>query len=134
MSSGTGFRVRWGRARGWGGGGAPFHAPGTAISIETRRSLQLTDEQRDRLADTLRLAEALGGEALTIPAVGRRIADDVIHFAQANNVTQIIIGKATRSLWFEITRGSVVHDLVRRAGNISVTVIGGEALAWDPHH
>src|SRR6202165_2716092 len=106
MSSGTGFRVRWGRARGWGGGGAPFHAPGTAISIETRRSLQLTDEQRDRLADTLRLAEALGGEALTIPAVGRRIADDVIHFAQANNVTQIIIGKATRSLWFEITRGS----------------------------
>jgi K+-sensing histidine kinase KdpD len=75
-----------------------LHAPWTAISIETRRSLQLTDEQRDRLADTLRLAEALGGEALTIPGVGRRIADDVIHFAQANNVTQIIIGKSTRSL------------------------------------
>src|SRR6476659_4581733 len=47
-----------------------LHAPWTAISIETRRSLQLTDEQRDRLADTLRLAEALGGEALTIPGVG----------------------------------------------------------------
>ena len=61
----------------------------------------MTDEQRDRLADTLRLAEALGGEALTIPGVGRRIADDVISFAQANNVTQIIIGKATRSWWFE---------------------------------
>ncbi len=57
-----------------------LHAPWTAISIETRRSLQLTDEQRDRLADTLRLAEALGGEALTIPGVGRRIADDVIQF------------------------------------------------------
>src|ERR1700755_604436 len=35
------------------------HAPWTAISIETRRSLQLTDAQRDQLADTLRLAEAL---------------------------------------------------------------------------
>src|SRR6201987_1034396 len=67
------------------------HAPRAGISIETRRSLQLTDEERDRLADTLRLAEALGGEALTIPAVGRRIADDIISFAQANNVTQIII-------------------------------------------
>jgi len=64
-----------------------LHAPWTAISIETTRSLQLTDEQRDRLADTLRLAEAMGGEALTIPAVGRRIADDVINFAHANNVT-----------------------------------------------
>ena len=103
-----------------------LHAPWTAISIETRRSLQLTDEQRDRLADTMRLAEGLGAEALTIPGVGRRIADDVIHFAQANNVTQIIIGKSTRSWWFELMRGSVVHDLVRRAGNISVNVIAGD--------
>src|SRR5690242_4612202 len=103
-----------------------LHAPWTAIAIETRRSLQLTDEQRDRLADTLRLAEALGGEALTIPGVERRIADDVIKFAQANNVTQIIVGKSTRSRLFEIVRGSVVHDLVRRAGNITINVIAGE--------
>jgi two-component system, OmpR family, sensor histidine kinase KdpD len=103
-----------------------LHAPWTAISIETRRSLQLTDAQRDRLADTLRLAEALGAETLTVPGVGRRIADDVIQFAQANNVTQIIIGKSTRSWWFELMRGSVVHDLVRRAGNISVNVIAGD--------
>ena len=109
-----------------------LHAPFTAISIETRRSLQLSDEERDRLADTLRLAEALGGEALTLPAVGRRIADDIIGFAQANNVTQIIIGKSTRSWWFELRRGSVVHDLVRRAGNISVNVIAGEELAAEP--
>ncbi len=106
-----------------------LHAPWTAVSIETRRSLALTEEQRDRLADTLRLAESLGGEALTIPGVGRRIADDVINFAHANNVTQIIIGKSTRSRWFEIMRGSVVHDLVRRAGNISVNVIAGDELA-----
>src|SRR5262245_48679060 len=103
-----------------------LHAPWTAIAIETRRSLQLTDEQRDRLADTMRLAEALGGEAITIPGVGRRIADDLINFAHANNVTQIVIGKSTRSRWFELLRGSVVHDLVRRSGNISVHVIAGD--------
>ncbi|SDG55107.1 two-component system, OmpR family, sensor histidine kinase KdpD [Bradyrhizobium sp. Rc2d] len=105
-----------------------LHAPFTALSIETRRSLQLSDDERDRLADTLRLAESLGGEALTIPAVGRRIADDVVNFAQGNNVTQIVIGKSTRSRWFEMTRGSVVHDLVRRAGNITVHVIAGDEL------
>src|SRR5437879_5145653 len=103
-----------------------LHAPWTAVSIETRRSLQLTDEQRDRLADTMRLAEALGGEAITIPGVGRRIADDLVNFAHANNVTQIVIGKSTRSRWFELLRGSVVHDLVRRSGNISVHVIAGD--------
>src|SRR6201989_335873 len=94
-----------------------LHAPWTAISIETRRSLQLTDEQRDRLADTLPVGQALGAEALTTPPGGRRIADDIIGFAHANNVTQIIIGKSSRSRWFEIMQGSVVHDLVRRAGH-----------------
>lgn len=108
-----------------------LHAPFTAVSIETRRSLQMSDEARDRLADTLRLAESLGGEALTIPTVGRRIADDVVHFAHGHNVTQIVIGKSTRSRWFEMTRGSVVHDLVRSAGNITVHVIAGEELPGD---
>ena len=109
-----------------------LHAPWTAISIETRRSLRLSDQERDRLADTLRLAELLDAEALTIPGVGRRIADDIVDFAQTNNVTQIIIGKSTRSRWFEIARGSVVHDLVRRAGNITVHVIAGNELSDEP--
>src|SRR5712664_3339107 len=109
-----------------------LHAPWTAISIETRRSLQLTDDERDRLADMLRLAEALGGEALTIPGTQRRIADDILTFARSNNVTQIVSGKSTRTWWFELLRGSVVHDLVRRAGNISVNVIAGEELAAEP--
>src|SRR6202521_2413832 len=34
-----------------------LHAPWTALSIETRRSLQFSEEERDRIADTLRLSE-----------------------------------------------------------------------------
>ena len=105
-----------------------LHAPWTALYVETKRSLQLTEEERDRIADTLRLAQALGGEPVTIPGGDRRIADDVIAFAQANNITQVIIGKSTRSAWFELLNGSVVRDLVRRCGNISVHVIAGEEL------
>jgi len=109
-----------------------LHAPFTALCVETRRSLQWSEEERDRVADTLRLAEALGGEAITIPGGNRGIADDVIAYAQANNATQIIIGKSTRSRWFEILHGSVVHELVRKSGTISVHVIAGEDLARDP--
>jgi two-component system sensor histidine kinase KdpD len=109
-----------------------LHAPFTALCVATRRSLQWSEEERDRVADTLRLAEALGGEAITIPGGDRSIADDVVGFAQANNVTQIIIGKSSRSRWFEILHGSVVHELVRRSGNISVNVIAGDELVRDP--
>jgi two-component system sensor histidine kinase KdpD len=109
-----------------------LHAPFVALAVETARSVSLSEEERDRVADTLRLAQALGGEAATIPGGDRSIADDIVSYAHANNVTQIILGKSTRSRWFEILHGSVVHDLVRRAGNISVNVIAGEQIAGDP--
>ena len=109
-----------------------LHAPWTALYVEGRRSLQLSEEDRDRVADTLRLAESLGGEAITIPDADGRIAGGVIAYAHSNNVTQIVIGKSTRSRWFEILHGSVVHELVRRSGNISVHVIAGDAVAGEP--
>src|SRR5467141_3807849 len=55
-----------------------LHGRWTALYVEGRRSLQYTEEERDRIADTLRLAESLGGEAVTIPSAERKIADDVI--------------------------------------------------------
>ena len=109
-----------------------LHAPWTALHVETRRAPQLREEERDKIAQTLRLAERLEGEAITMPASARRIADDVLDFARKHNATHIIVGKSTRSRWFELLRGSVVHDLVRRAGNISVHVIAGEEIATEP--
>jgi two-component system sensor histidine kinase KdpD len=94
------------------------------LSIETRRTQQLSEEARDRIAQALRLAEHLGGEAITIPGEARDIADDVIAFARTKNVTHIVVGKTTRSRWFEILNGSIVDELVRRSGPISVHVIG----------
>ena len=39
-----------------------LHGLWTALYIESRRSLQYSEEERDRIADTLRLAETLGGK------------------------------------------------------------------------
>ena len=105
-----------------------LHALWTALYVESKRSLQLSEEERDRIADTLRLAQALGGDPVTVPGGDRSIADDVVAFAHANNITQVIIGKSTRSRWFELLHGSVVRDLLRTCGNISVHVIAGEEL------
>src|SRR6185437_732997 len=45
-----------------------LHAPWTAIHVETSRTQRLSEAQRDLIADGLRLAERLGGEAMTVPA------------------------------------------------------------------
>ena len=105
-----------------------LHASWTAIHIETGRSLQFDETQRDGIAETLRLAERLGADPITIPSGGRRLADDIIAYARDNNLTQIVVGKTRRSRWFELMNGSVVHDLVKHAGNISVHVIAGDEL------
>jgi two-component system sensor histidine kinase KdpD len=98
-----------------------LHAPWTVIYVETAQTQRLNDLERDRVAEHLRLAERLGASTITIP--GRNIADDVIAYAEANNITQIVIGKSDRPRWFEILHGSVVHELLRKAGPISVHVI-----------
>ena len=104
-----------------------LRAPWTALYIETVKSLGLPVVERDRIADTLRLAERLGGVAAALPGSGH-VAGDVIDFAHLHNVTQIVIGKSISPRWLELLGGSVVQDLVRRSGKISVHVIAGDAL------
>ena len=102
-----------------------LRVPWTAIYVETARTQQLNDAERDRIADHLRLAERLGASTITIP--GRNIADEVVAYAAANNITQIVIGKSARSRWFEIVHGSVVRELMRKTGQISLHVISADA-------
>jgi two-component system sensor histidine kinase KdpD len=101
-----------------------LRAPWTAIYVETARTQRLNDAERDRIADFLRLAERLGASTITIP--GRNIAEEVLAYATANNITQIAIGKSDRSRWFEMIHGSVVRELVRKTGQISVHVISAD--------
>jgi two-component system sensor histidine kinase KdpD len=101
-----------------------LRAPWAALYVETSRSTGLSEADRNRLAATLRLAEQLGAEVVTLP--GQNVAEDIIRYAAANNVTHIITGKPHQSRWRELFEGSVAHDLIRHAGNISVHVVSGE--------
>jgi two-component system sensor histidine kinase KdpD len=101
-----------------------FHAPWTAVFVETPRLDRLSDAERDRIADCMRLAAKLGGKTITLP--GTKIGEEIVNYARDNNITQIIVGKSARSRWFELLHGSVVRDLLQKAGGISVHVIAAE--------
>ncbi|MGA7674853.1 MAG: sensor histidine kinase KdpD [Rhizomicrobium sp.] len=102
----------------------------TALYVESPRHMGLSEVEKDRVADTMRLAQRLGGESVTIP--GRDIAQSILEYARKNNVTQIIIGKSERARWFEILHGSVVRDLMRESGAISITAVYAEGDAVAP--
>lgn len=104
---------------------AGLNAPWIAAHIETPASLSIGEADRRRVDNNLRLAEQLGAQAVTLQ--GQNIADEVIAYARAHNVTKIVIGKPEHSRWRELLMGSVVDDLVRRSGEIDIYVIRGEA-------
>ncbi|WP_439815638.1 ATP-binding protein [Zavarzinia sp. CC-PAN008] len=107
-----------------------LHAPWIALYVETRRSASLSLEERDRITELLRLAERLGAQTMSVP--GLRVADEVLRIARGNNVTQIVIGKSARTRLFELLHGSVVRDLLREAGPISIHVMATDEARPSP--
>lgn len=98
-----------------------LRAPWTALHVETRRAATLSAPERQRLAETLALASALGAETATIPAA--TVVDGLTAWAADARATQIVIGKSRRSRWFELRNGSVVDRLVRGVEGVAIHVL-----------
>lgn len=94
----------------------------TAVHVETGQDLNLSDVERDRISEAMRLAQKLGAETVTLP--GQDVADTIADYARANNVTHIILVQPPRSWWFELFRGSLARQLIRKAGGAGVHVLG----------
>src|SRR5262245_6827067 len=109
---------------------ADLHAKWIAVYVQIPRHLRLPQEERDRLSQTLRLAEQLGGETVTL--TGENVAQELLNYARSRNATKIIVGKPVRSAWKEWIFGSVVSELVHQSGDIDIYVITGEAGESQP--
>jgi len=95
------------------------------LHVETPGAAGLSDEGRRHLVETLQLAEEFGAETATVP--GRQVAEEILAYAAAHNVTRILVGKPSHSRWRDKLLGSNVERLVRGSGEVDVYVITGEA-------
>jgi len=107
-----------------------LRAPWAALYVEAPRATNLSEAERDRLAATLRLAEQLGGDAVTLP--GQDISGEILRYAAANNFSHLVIGRSDKPRWREFVEGSITHELIRYAGDISVHVISGKEREATP--
>ncbi len=107
-----------------------LRAPWAALHLETPQSVNLPEQDKDRLAANMRLADQLGAETVTLPAL--QPSREIIAYANANNFTHIVVGRPGKPRWRQFWQGSVTHDLIRYAGNISVHVISGDARDGEP--
>jgi two-component system, OmpR family, sensor histidine kinase KdpD len=97
-----------------------------AIHVESSRDARLTEGERNRIAECLRLAERLGAQAAMIPGDG--IADEILAYAQGNDVSTIIVGRPHRPAILDLFRPSVARRLVRRNESATIQIVTGEPL------
>ena len=84
----------------------------TVVYVETPSLLSLSDVQRNRRIDVLRLAESLGGETVTLD--GPSAADALLEYAQTRHATRVIVGTPKRRGWRAWLRPSTATELARR--------------------
>ncbi len=95
-----------------------------AVHVVSSRSFHTNENEKDSLADNLRLAEKLGAEIISL--TGDDVADEILELAQKRNVSQIIIGKPEHSRFWDLIHGSVVDKVIRNSQGISIHVIPGK--------
>jgi two-component system sensor histidine kinase KdpD len=101
-----------------------LHAPWLAVSVETPAFERLAEQERERVAANLALAQRLGAETLVVR--GQRASDELLALARERNATKILIGKPGDARWpWQRLRG-LVPELVAGSGTIDVLVTSGE--------
>jgi len=98
-----------------------LHAELVALYIETPSSIRLSAEDRERLAQHMRLVESLDGQALTLRADDA--AHEIVRYARSRNVTKIVVGKPTHPRWRDVLQPPFLDALVRESEEIDVYVI-----------
>ncbi len=99
-------------------------APWVALYVETHQHMALSEQDKDRIAQAMRLAEQLGGEAVTLQ--GEDVTAEILGYARDHNCTQLIVGRSRRHGWKRLFGSTVTDRLVAQSGFFDVLLVGGE--------
>lgn len=96
------------------------------VSVETPDLLKLSERERNRRIDVLRLAESLGAQSVTLG--GPSAAETLIEYAHMRNITRVVVGEVKRLGWRAWLRRSTATELVRRGRGFDVSVIARQEV------
>ena len=102
----------------------------SVVFVETPALLRLSDQDRNRRIDVLRLAESLGGETVTLD--GPSAAAAVAEYAQTRNVTRVLVGAPKRRGWRALVRPSTSTQLLKLARGFDVLMVSPSEQATEP--
>jgi two-component system sensor histidine kinase KdpD len=86
---------------------------------EGRRRAQSVEEER-QLRANLQLADELGAKVVWLRG---KVSEELVEYARANHISQLVIGHPTHGRWEEFLHGSVTSEILRKMPGIDVHVV-----------
>jgi two-component system, OmpR family, sensor histidine kinase KdpD len=99
-----------------------MHGDVFAVYVESEAP---TPREKKILESDFALAEKLG---IPIVKIKGEVAEELIKYAQQNNVTQIVLGHSQRTRMQEILRGSILSELARELKTIDIIVVASDTV------
>jgi two-component system, OmpR family, sensor histidine kinase KdpD len=92
----------------------------------------LSGSQPGHIEEHRALLEEFGGRYHEV--AGAEVARAIVQIARAENATQVVLGASGRSRWAQITRGSVISDVIRQSDRaFDVHVISTASSSAETH-
>ena len=85
----------------------------TAVYVETPDSSRLSAGQKDRIVESLRLAQSLGAKTLTLQ--GDSAARVFLEYAEAHDITKIVLAKPRMRLFGRLWGEAAVNQIIRKS-------------------
>ncbi len=96
------------------------------LHVTTPGRESLPEAAKDRIGETLRLAESLGAEVVQL-AAERDVSQQILDYARTRNVHRILLGRQRPRRWLAFGRESVAERLLNRSADFEVTLISADA-------
>ncbi|WP_295458191.1 two-component system sensor histidine kinase KdpD [uncultured Thiodictyon sp.] len=107
---------------------AGLHADWLAVYVETPRLQRLPAAQREGILKTLKLAQDLGAEGVSLSGVD--LVQTLLAYARGRNVSKLVVGRSGQPLLRRLLRPSPADRLVSQK-DMDVYIVGDEDAPGD---
>jgi two-component system sensor histidine kinase KdpD len=97
-----------------------MNADAVALYVEEKEA---TAEEERILHDDFALAERLG---IKVEKTSGKVLEEIIRYCKENNVTQLVVGHSQRSKLEQLTKGSMINDIIRELRTVDILVVAAE--------
>ncbi|MQR97006.1 KdpD-like non-kinase potassium sensor [Fictibacillus phosphorivorans] len=96
------------------------------LHVSNEASMNRSQEDRMKIQNWKKLATQFNATFIVEQTDKRTISETIRDIAVENGITQIILGQSARSRWEEITKGSIVNNIMRIATGIDIHIVADQ--------